>query len=183
MINHCTIPTLYLEGDPVVTATWAYWLIGLLYPTTEVGLRRTRGELLEYKRKQNIIRISSSWSCNVWNNVVLSHTFLKGEEVRLSTGLPRYQSWDDLWSYSFPLEEWSSQWSDFWGKCDKIETIQRGALSFCSLFQDKTVKIGGTYLNFISLVSSFIVCSSSCLIVTCSLMISPISDLTNCSLL
>jgi len=86
------------------------------------------------KTQHHKIRISSSWSCNVWNNVVLSLTFLRGEEVRLSTGLPRYQSGDDLWSYSFPLEEWSSQWSDFWEKyeetSDTIETTRRGALSF-----------------------------------------------------
>lgn len=43
------VPTLYLEGDPVATATCAYWLIGLLYPTADIGLCLMRGELFPLK--------------------------------------------------------------------------------------------------------------------------------------
>ncbi len=47
--------TLYLEWAPIAMATLAYWLIGRLYPTAEVGLLFICVNLLrEQKTEQNI---------------------------------------------------------------------------------------------------------------------------------
>lgn len=90
----CTIPTLYLEGDPVAVAVCAYWLIGLLCPTTEVGLRRTRGELLENERKYNnhqIRTLSSSFSSNVRNEVTYFSEGRRGKTFHWSSSLSKWR--------------------------------------------------------------------------------------------